>query len=273
MRQNLQKLVSVRSIESYGQRHLLTRGQLPRNLETLATHQSMRGCVEHYSHPRVTKVRVALRGLRQEVGRPWNDVYSELRQQYRQQRGIASLGLERILSNVERNTFFAEDGGIWARGSYDTYEVCGLYVHPSTGVLMYADGYANSAKLRKEAKANRQAKETANRVQVSPALQMHKVDGLWYWVELSAITAPTKLVHPAITFKDGYVIKEWTSIILETVCRDVMTGQEFHTVPTNYWENREAQALYGKNDVFATRKWQASRADVQRYVDQERLAA
>ena len=274
MRKNVQNLVQMRSMDAHSRRRQLpTRGQLPRDLELLSTRCSMRSSVDHHSYPFITKMAPALRSLRKEVGRPWNDVYSELCERFRQTKGLSSLGLQNLLNQVDRNTFLAKDGSVWVQGAYHTYEVDGLYVHPVSGLLMEVPVNVNAAKQRKQAALQRKADKLALCVKVSDTMQLHKLEGLWYWVELAPIVAPAVQVWPIRTLSDGYIIHGWSAILPHTVCRDAVTGKSFRMVPTMTYDNREGAHLYGSHLVYAKRKWQASREDNLRYVPQERLAA
>jgi hypothetical protein len=96
---------------------------------------------------------------------------------------------------------------------------------------------------------------------------------LWFWVELAPITAPQRHEHPDYICQDGSRLRGWSEVVADTLCVDVLTRRQFMTVPTAHWDTRELVDAYGRPEVYAKRKWQASREDVNRYVVQEPLAA
>lgn len=319
MRKNQSNLVAIRSMESYGTRHLSTRGPLPAHwnkgtvvpqkehphmdnldsfyylntlgskpvepeelvedtaeleyLERLAPRQSMRSSIAHYSYPRVTKITVGKRWLRQQVGQQWDDVYAQLREACKTKGNLVDLALERLRDQVAVNVFKAEDGRWQVRTEWSTYPVDGFFVNPENGKLDFVNLVEFYAAKRKQKKRALAVQKAQSRATVSKTLQLHKIDGLWFWVELAPITAARYITTPDFVCRDGSRIKGHTRVVPESVCRDVLTKREFFTVPSKTWETHELFEQYGSRDMYAARKWQASREDVKRYVVQEALAA
>jgi hypothetical protein len=87
--------------------------------------------------------------LRRSCGRPWNDVYSEIKQTL----GNAGWGVQHIISahlDVATHTYRGVDGNVWVADRHGVQKVGGLYydfyVEPETGIL--------ARKFRKAVKAH-----------------------------------------------------------------------------------------------------------------------
>lgn len=263
MRQDMHQLPTFRSLEVCAARKLLTRGQV-RDLETLATRQSLRSSVPHFASAQVDRLGPVLRWMRTQVGQQWNRVYAQLRERFDLRSTKHNHVLDRVLARVERDAFVTDDGEIRAQGYYGSYLVDGLYVHPKTGTLCYADHSEGAALRRKEAK-RRQADELASRrVIVSPTLQLHKLDGLWFWVELAKVTPAEYRRLPGWTDSRGQYHEGHK--YLHKMCTDVLTKQQFMDVPKHRWETHDLLEAYGLPDHYAVRKWQASKSDILTHV-------
>lgn len=261
MQKNITKLVSIRTMDAWGDRKLATRGAMPLSEEALPTRASVRSGTPHSSFGRSLSVKIAKRWLRSQVGRPWDSVYSELKGMYKTNSKVAYLLMERLLWQVERECILDGDGKVMTRGISCLWPVTGLYVHPRTKLLCFADVWSGSAKARKEHK-EKTAKDLAQHwVRVSATHQLHKVKGVWYWVELAEIT-PAILTGESNEFYRP-----------DTVCKDVLTGEWFFTVPFISNPCYQLKKVRGTPPMYAKRKWQASHQDIRRYVEAELLAA
>ncbi len=73
------------------------------------------------------------------VGRPWDDVYSEIRQQINPSSTVQIHILNHVFQFVDIHTWIGEDGRVWAPGWFGGRPMHvsdgDLYVHPHTGVL------------------------------------------------------------------------------------------------------------------------------------------
>ncbi len=260
MREDMTSQVRIRSMEATGPRKLLTRGYL-RDFESIPVHQSMRGSVPHYSYAGATRLKPLKRWLEQQVGRPWNSVYAELRARFDHRNQVQAQVLQSLGYQVERDVFFDGDQPR-VQGRYGSWAVNGLYVHPTNGLLLKAQSESKAAQ-NKRLKTSRQKELASRRIDVSDTLQLHCLDGNWYWVELDAVTAPVHLQVPERVSMFG-VQPAWERIDYDTVCRDVITGVRFFEVPTRRYGKHFD--LYGQVGVYAKRKWQASKREVAQYV-------
>lgn len=268
MRQDMHHLTAVRMLDVCGQRVLLSRGK-PRDLESMPTRQSMRQAVPHFTYPRTLKLSPAKRWLQQQVNRPWNAVYSELCQRFDRRNLQQAEVLDRLLRQVDLNVYLDEDGKAMVAGTWGQFPVRGLYVHPKTKLLLDAKT-EGSAKLRDRTWREKKAAElAAKRVDVSDTLQLHCVDGIWYWVELAPIHAPQVTHVPAYrsSLTGEVIVPAYTRVHPDSVCRDMLSGREYRTMPAAYYETRGLVEAYGRPDHYAKRKWQASTRDLKRYVN------
>ena len=265
MRQDMHRLNKVRSLDIVGQRKLLSRG-FSRDLDSLPTHQSMRSSVPHYTYPRIVKFTPALRWLAQQAGRVWNEVYAELRERFDTRNTQQGVILEHLLDKVERKVYFDDVGQPRVASAYGSWAVSGLYVHPVSGLLLLAQPKVGAARQRAEQRQRGQDAIAARRVEVSSSLQLHLVDGLWFWVELAPIVAPAvRTTKPYISQATGKVLVEAQEYLdHDSVCRDVLTGERFYRVPDTRWAADAQMQAYGQLGVYAKRKWQAARRDVER---------
>jgi hypothetical protein len=112
------------------------------------------------------------RYLRGQVGRPWDKIYSEIRK-------AVPNGLQgdhlwmHIKWEVEINCF-ERDGHVLAQPRYfrRDVEVCGLYVHPRTGLLCYKE---------RPAKRLKETTYALNRIELAENEEYRKINGLWYY--------------------------------------------------------------------------------------------
>lgn len=146
--------------------------------ETQANHQSMNAPWRHNRKEKRIHLAPLRRYLRAQVGRSWNDVYSDVCHTFQ---GVVSNG-ERLSNyidwDVELNVRVRESDGelITERG----YTVGGnsLYVHPETGILTLSP---TSTRRRWKHKPRFEM------VAIDNERKLVNVDGLWYFVTLATI--------------------------------------------------------------------------------------
>lgn len=91
---------------------------------------------------------VLQRGLAAQVGRPWNEVFSELLEKLPGDR-VWDIR-EAIGWAVQTNCRLASDGSVcWTRDGHQWWPVRGMYVHPETGILCEATPPAKPVRLPK----------------------------------------------------------------------------------------------------------------------------
>jgi hypothetical protein len=127
------------------------------------------------------------RFLRSQVGRCWDDVYSEIRATLSPASTVQMHVVQHLKWQVVQKTFIGDDGKVWA---YDAHEpnIClekpttkkfPFYVHPVTRILCESPN-----------KSRRVKKET-NFFQIELLKQFRLINGTWFVVEFEVI--PEKL--------------------------------------------------------------------------------
>lgn len=131
----------------------------------------------HWEYKSFTDVLNPLRGaIRSNLGRPWDDVYSEFAQllDRRSVSGIHIWG--HFLDEVAINTYMGVDGNVYCKSGYGGIRALGryrrgeFYVHPYTKILSYypppeRKGYEKPRKLM---------------VPGMEPWEYRKIDGLWF---------------------------------------------------------------------------------------------
>jgi hypothetical protein len=109
------------------------------------------------------------RYLRSNVGRPWDKVYSEMKQHLDDRKTTGRHIFEHVEREVALECFEAEDRTVYERAAFrGTRPVSGLYVHPRTKLLCWKDPGKRV------------------RYQPEPSALTHHSDG-WYRVKLEGI--------------------------------------------------------------------------------------
>jgi hypothetical protein len=122
------------------------------------------------------------RWLRSNVGRPWNDVYSEGSPIFKPDNVVRAHIRFHLLQMVERNTFM-RDGVVWCHDYGIESEVRGgntcwpvFYVHPESGLLLESHSIR-----RKEREARRAEEERLSEVRwLNDDVMLKRIDGIWY---------------------------------------------------------------------------------------------
>jgi hypothetical protein len=113
--------------------------------------------------------------LRSNVGRPWNKVYSELRQGL-DVRNVTGLHIfDHLRQMVEINCWIGPDREVYAWNW--RYRVEGFYVHPESGLLCFVQ--PQGARQRKKERLLRQM---IDEVTLDRCHSYRLIGGLWYWV-------------------------------------------------------------------------------------------
>jgi hypothetical protein len=235
-------------------------GRGPRNIEDVAVREGIRtphkdGWGRSMKEQRLHASPLR-RFLEKQVGRPWNEVFSELSRTFDSRSPINRSVLERFDNWVTTKHLYEENGQVMEAAPYmrEPSPVTGLYVHPRTGLLLRST--AKSWKqIYREQSAARQAKEAANERVVSKTKKLLKVDGLWFMVEFAPVMPPREMVICQYTNREGKTVQH-TQVDPESICRDVLTGEEFTTRYISY---------HPKKTTYAKSKRQASRRELKQY--------
>lgn len=118
--------------------------------------------------------------LRSNLGRPWDKVFSELRQGLDVRKVTGRHIFDHLESMVETNCWIGADRKVYGRSRRwysHGYEVTGFYVHPKTGLLCFAP--CPSARERKK---RRLLSEEIEEVRLDCASSFKLIDRQWYFV-------------------------------------------------------------------------------------------
>ncbi len=233
--------------------------------------------VPQYSRSRATKQYVGMDGysttrnhnirrtLLANVGRLWDDVYSEFREIFGQKMQLHSrrswvvIG---ISNYVKLNVYFDEDGNI-----YDADRTCTngasllsstrtFYVHPTKRTLEVIEP-AITKKLLKQQRD--ESKNTPTRVIVSPKLQFHKIDGNWFTI----VTRPL----PNFKVTRNKIVSSWIpveDVLVKTVPSTRIFSDPFEISYIRMTRRDLLIAKYGA-EVYGVKKTSTSRRDIAKY--------
>lgn len=194
------------------------------------------------------------RYVRSQVGKVWDDVYSEICKNLKT-KAAKALDIEDLfVDHVEQKTWIEDDGKIYYRGwgghMYCVEEECEtLYVDPRTGILCITSG-KDSYRIREKNRVKARNEEAlAWRKIISEKFQFHKIDGNWFRVFLGEI--------PAALFEKRARI----------VSGDALGS--FDIKPKLYIEayafRHHCYQKYSSHNLWAIKKESASKADIRRY--------
>lgn len=112
------------------------RGNEERDLENMPFKEGMRSRWRYNRKELNENLAPFFRWLKSNIGRPWDKVYSEIREQIDARSAVQYHILQHLDQYVQLHTFLDEEGiprvhGTWRRD----YEVDGLYVCPKSGLL------------------------------------------------------------------------------------------------------------------------------------------
>lgn len=139
-----------------------------------------------------------LRGyLRKQVGRPWDKVYSELKQ-HLDFRSVAGLHIwDHVKSEVTLDTYMRVDGQVGERGRYGVAGVAtGLYVHPYTRLLCWTP----KKRFQYRPKTDPNVVKTDD-----PLVKFERVNGIWYRTRYSIVDSYVEpLIVRGVVYRQGY---------------------------------------------------------------------
>lgn len=142
MRYDMAKVVTERPRRGHGNKSAKTGRRLCKDDYDADDHGSVRHPVSRrrqygWEHKQFSDLIGPLKGyLRKQVGRRWDDVYSELSRHLDKRSTSGSHIWDHVFMEVERYVYLGRDGYWWVHGRYGTYyRVSGLFVNPNTGRL------------------------------------------------------------------------------------------------------------------------------------------
>lgn len=233
-------------------------GKLPPDIEALPTREGMRSRYKRgvwESRRGAGNYTPVRRWLNTQVGRPWDAVFRDLTNTYdRRSFGNHSL-VEFILNQLtpaNRIHLEADDRVMEFSPYGHFYEVSGLYVHPTSGLLCHThpDGYPNHTAA---GKALWKQAQDAIRRNLPGGQHLHNLEGIWFELVLSPLL-PAKVTEVSVLASWGDIVS--TRVVREACCFDVVS-QTYVTLDSSTSVYR-LSSLYGRKHVFASAKRQLS---------------
>lgn len=154
-----------------------------------------------YEHRRFTDVLGPLRRfLRSNLGRPWNKVYSELCENLDRRKVTGQHIFDHLRSEVATDCFEGQDRKVY-QVRWNTDEVEGFYVHPRTGLLLFAP-----RKSKREWKKEKLLAQAMNEVKLDREHSYRLIDENWFLV--------------TYRWFEGGRDKKRNPMVYDIVCRD-----------------------------------------------------
>lgn len=197
------------------------------------------------------------RYLESQVDRPWNKVYSDICAQI----DTRSTVKQHILQHLE--DFVALDvrvigDEIFVLGGWQKTPVrlqesrFKLFVDPRSGILRQNRRHKSWSQQQRDQRAAEQAAQSANRRVIGEMVQWHRVDGIWYEVELDTLPEAREILQR----EKG----QWVKRRVFDKCRDVLRKE---------WVSRDGAAsnveMYGKCCLYAKAKRQLNSRELHRF--------
>lgn len=245
-----------------GPRGNLKPGRPPRDLEDLPVREGIRVPYSRNWGVRGkdsnNNYQVLDRWLVKQVGRPWNEVYSEVCRTLDRRNTVAHNILDRIKSQVARTGLYIDEAGVvMEMSSYGSvYPVGGLYAHPDSGLLLNAVS-SDYRDYQRQRKKESQLELEARRRIISETEQLHKVGDSWFILTLAPVKFVKEIEHRRIRPNGQLLFTRYADP--ETLNRDVFLNRyvEFG----DYLLRNE----YGKAGMYAKAKRQASHKELRNH--------
>ena len=143
------------------------------------------------------------RFLEKNVGRPWNDVYSEMCAGLDKRKATGKHIFDHAMDMVEINCFIGANGKIFHRRWAEQREVDDLYVHPLTGMLCRAQPVSKRALKRRRLLA-----EEVTWLNIDDESGYRKHEGIWYLVRLERVFAGWTRSKKPVMVRDIFLKKD-----------------------------------------------------------------
>ena len=136
------------------------------------------------------------RFLRSNVGRPWDMVYSEMRENLDDRKVTGRHVFEHVEMEVETHTLIGGDGEVYILGYNGSLQpIDGFYVDPRTGLLCWRD---SRPPWKQRGKSKTHAEEV-NHVRLSANTGYVKMSGIWFFIEYKVFEKPVDGDQPEQT--------------------------------------------------------------------------
>jgi hypothetical protein len=120
------------------------------------------------------------RFLRKNVGRQWDQVYSEMKAQLDDRKVTGRHVFEHVEMEVETHPLIGDDGELYRlRFGGEIAPIYGLYVDPRTGLLCWSD----RKPWWRERRKSKTPREEGDYARLSVNTGYVKIKGIWYFIE------------------------------------------------------------------------------------------
>jgi hypothetical protein len=164
-----------------------------------------------WKHRRFTDVLNPLeRFLRSNVGRPWDKVYSELRQGLDVRKVTGQHIFDHLQGMVEVDTFLGGEGHVFSCKWGWLGKVQGFYVHPRTGLLLWAERDSSAERKRKSLLRKR-----LHGFWIDGTRAYRLIEGIWYVVTHKRVSVPWVYRRPMPQLPEVWDVAQRANVRLE----------------------------------------------------------
>lgn len=136
--------------------------------------------------------------VRKNVGRKWDDVYSELCEVFDMRSVVNAHILQHLWFYVERYVYVDKDGELMVRGSWRfgaeslATSSCEYFIHPGTGILTKNEHYKTYTQRNREGKEKREAEKRKTCIVISKTQELRRIgeDSPWFVCTLTFLAQP-----------------------------------------------------------------------------------
>jgi hypothetical protein len=193
------------------------------------------------------------RWLEGQVGRPWDKVFAELCEHIDRRSTVQQHIHQHVEDFVALKVVVidgvARDARDWRMVALDDAWAPKLYVDPRTGILRRnLKAVAARVAVRRERKEHNFPGAPADRRDLAPDRQLHRLGGIWYEVTLAPI--PPRAAKPG----------KWTAVPYDVVlhCSVHAFANDPKLGSANWWQ-------YGHGERYAVAKRQLDRGELRRH--------
>jgi hypothetical protein len=157
------------------------------------------------------------RFLRKNVGRPWNLVYSEMREILDDRKVTGRHVFEHVEWEVETHGLIGDDGELYKLEYGRRYQpIYEFYVDPRTGLLCWSDNEPPERQRRKLLKKLEREAQEVNCVLLTVNSCYTKLNGIWYFIEYETgeMSIDSLNDEPTAPFRKIPEISVWPILIL-----------------------------------------------------------
>ena len=208
------------------------------------------------------------RFLEQQINRPWNKVYGEIRAEIDGRSTVQQHILQHLDDFVAIKTRWVDtpkgghvicDDGYGGQVTLEDSR-CSLYVHPRTGILLRNRRYRSWAKRHQEKQLKALEAVPPEPRGISELVQLHCIDGIWYRVELARLPAPREILRVIDGEAKKFLVYEtcW-----DVVRRCAVSGKGDAATPSHRQTCKCSK--HRSHGLYAKTKRQLSAREMQKY--------